>query len=91
MNDDKGIGPESATDLTQLRLADFIDFLPNATMMINRRGEVVFWNRAMETLTGVPASEMIGNADIALYKAKNGGGDASRRYFWGNISENISQ
>jgi diguanylate cyclase (GGDEF)-like protein/PAS domain S-box-containing protein len=68
MNDDKGIGQENATDLTQLRLADFIDFLPDATMMINRRGEVVFWNRAMETLTGVPASEMIGkgNYEYAL-------------------------
>lgn len=68
MNDDKGMGPENATDLTQLRLADFIDFLPDATMMINRRGEVVFWNRAMETLTGVPASEMIGkgNYEYAL-------------------------
>jgi len=68
MNDDKDIGQENATDLTQLHLVDFIDFLPDATMMINRRGEVVFWNRAMETLTGVPASEMIGkgNYEYAL-------------------------
>lgn len=68
MNDDKDIGQENATDLTQLHLADFIDFLPDATMMINRRGKVVFWNRAMETLTGVPASEMIGkgNYEYAL-------------------------
>jgi diguanylate cyclase (GGDEF)-like protein len=34
---------------------------------------------------------MVRNADIALYQAKNGGGSASRRYFGGNISENISQ
>ena len=68
MNDDRGIDQENAMDLSQLRLADFIDFLPDATMMINRRGEVVFWNHAMEILTGVPASEMIGkgNYEYAL-------------------------
>jgi diguanylate cyclase (GGDEF)-like protein/PAS domain S-box-containing protein len=68
MNDDKGIGQENAMGLSQLRLADFIDFLPDATMMINRRGEVVFWNHAMEILTGVPASKMIGkgNYEYAL-------------------------
>jgi len=68
MNDDKSIGQENAMDLSQLRLADFIDFLPDATMMINCRGEVVFWNHAMEILTGVPDSEMIGkgNYEYAL-------------------------
>jgi len=68
MNDDKSIGQENAMDLSQLRLADFIDFLPDATMMINCRGEVVFWNHATEILTGVPDSEMIGkgNYEYAL-------------------------
>ncbi len=34
------------------------DFLPDATIVIDRDGNVIAWNKAMETLTGVPAKEM---------------------------------
>ena len=37
-----------------------IDFLPDATLAIDLDGNVIAWNRAMETLTGVPAKEMLG-------------------------------
>jgi len=30
------------------------DFLPDATIVIDRDGKVVAWNKAMEALTGVP-------------------------------------
>ncbi|MFA5294420.1 MAG: SpoIIE family protein phosphatase [Methanoregulaceae archaeon] len=40
--------------------AEIIDFLPDATLVIDRDGTVIAWNKAMETLTGVPASSMLG-------------------------------
>lgn len=50
---------------TQLRLTDIVDFLPDATLIVNQRGEVVAWNRAMEVMTGVDAEDMIGRGDHA--------------------------
>ena len=40
-----------------------IDFLPDATLVIDREGKVIAWNRAMEDLTGVPAGDMLGKGD----------------------------
>jgi PAS domain S-box-containing protein len=54
---------ESDLRESQQRLADIISFLPDATMVINARGEVVAWNRAMENLTRVPAARMLGKGD----------------------------
>jgi PAS domain S-box-containing protein len=45
------------------RLADIIEFLPDATLVINRDGKVIFWNRAIEKMTGVLAKDMIGKGD----------------------------
>ena len=45
-------------------LADVIDFLPDATFVIDAAGRVIAWNRAMEDMTGVPAGEMIGKGDF---------------------------
>ena len=44
-------------------LADIINFLPDATLAINRVGEVITWNREMEELTGIPAASMLGKGD----------------------------
>jgi PAS domain S-box-containing protein len=44
-------------------LADIIDFLPDATLVIDQEGKVVTWNKAMEELTGIPAASMIGKGD----------------------------
>jgi len=49
--------------LAERRLADVIDFLPNATMVIDREGKVTAWNRAMEQITGVKAEDMLGRGD----------------------------
>jgi len=48
--------------------ADSIDFLPDATLVINTKGVVMAWNRAIEELTGIQASDMIGkgNYEYAL-------------------------
>jgi PAS domain S-box-containing protein len=42
------------------RLAEVIDFLPDATFAIDREGKVITWNRAMEKMTGARANDMIG-------------------------------
>ncbi|MEA4854839.1 MAG: PocR ligand-binding domain-containing protein [Solidesulfovibrio sp.] len=50
------------------RLADIIDFLPDPTMVVDAGGTVVFWNRAMEKLTGVGAVDMLGKGDFEYGK-----------------------
>lgn len=49
-------------------LFDIIDFLPDATMIINSDGRVVVWSREMTRLTGVAADMMVGrgNYEYAL-------------------------
>ncbi|MBN1661395.1 MAG: response regulator [Anaerolineae bacterium] len=53
---------------SQRRLADTIDFLPDATLVIDREGKVIAWNRAMEEMTGVRAQDMLhkGEYEYAL-------------------------
>lgn len=45
------------------QLADVIDFLPDATLVIDKEGRVITWNRAMEKLTGAKAEDVIGKGD----------------------------
>ena len=53
---------------SQRRMADIIDFLPDATLVIDRDGRVIAWNRAIEEMTGVKAADMVGrgNYEYAL-------------------------
>ena len=53
----------SATQESQRRLTDIINFLPDATLVIDVEGRVIAWNRAVEEMTGVPAEEMLGKGD----------------------------
>ncbi len=48
---------------SQRRLADIIDFLPDATLVIDKEGKVIAWNRAMEAMTGVKKEDMLGKGD----------------------------
>jgi two-component system phosphate regulon sensor histidine kinase PhoR len=48
---------------SQKRLADIINFLPDPTFALNRRGEVIVWNRAIEELTGIKASAILGKGN----------------------------
>jgi PAS domain S-box-containing protein len=59
---------EEALKESQQQLADIIEFLPDATFVIDCKGRVVAWNRAMEEMTGVKASYMLGkgNYEYAL-------------------------
>ena len=45
------------------RLADIINFLPDATFVIDRDGRVIAWNRAIEKMTEVKAEKMLGKGD----------------------------
>ncbi len=54
---------EEALRESQRRLTDIIDFLPDATLAINRRGMVIAWNRAIEEMTGVQAKDILGKGD----------------------------
>jgi len=59
---------EAAILESERRLADIINFLPDATLVIDHAGTVIAWNRAIEEMTGVPAKDMIGkgNYEYAL-------------------------
>ncbi|MDD5141808.1 response regulator [Methanoregula sp.] len=48
--------------------ADILNFLPDATFAINTEGIVIAWNRAMENLTGIPASGIVGKGGYAYAK-----------------------
>ena len=55
---------EEAHIRTERQLFDIINFLPDATFAIDRDGKVIAWNRAIEDMTGVPASDMLGKGDF---------------------------
>jgi PAS domain S-box-containing protein len=42
------------------RLNDIINFLPDATFVIDLDGRVITWNKAIEEMTGVGAGQMLG-------------------------------
>jgi PAS domain S-box-containing protein len=44
----------------QRRLADIIDFLPDATLVIDHESKVIAWNHAIEEMTGISTAEMLG-------------------------------
>ena len=50
---------------SERNLLNIIDFLPDATFVIDGRGRVTYWNRAMERLSGVRAAEIIARGDFA--------------------------
>ena len=50
---------------SQKKIADIIDFLPDATFAINIEGVVIAWNRAIEEMTGINRDDMLGEGDYA--------------------------
>ncbi|MEN6620887.1 MAG: PAS domain S-box protein [Smithella sp.] len=62
---------EAALMESERRLADTIDFLPDATFAIDLSGKVIAWNRAMEEMTGVKTKDILGKHNheyaIAFY------------------------
>jgi PAS domain S-box-containing protein len=56
---------EAARQTAEQRLADIIEFLPDATFVIDQNKRVVAWNHACEVMTGVPKEAMLGRGDYA--------------------------
>jgi PAS domain S-box-containing protein len=56
---------EKALRDSENKFATIIEFLPDATFVIDLEGKVVAWNRAMEEMTGVSKDDMIGQGDHA--------------------------
>jgi PAS domain S-box-containing protein len=54
---------EDAIKESERRLTDIIDFLPDATFVIDKEGRVIAWNRAIEAMTGIRASDILGKGD----------------------------
>ncbi|MBN2124696.1 MAG: PAS domain S-box protein [Deltaproteobacteria bacterium] len=48
---------------SERRLSDIINFLPDATFVIDLEGRVIAWNHSIEELTGTKAEEMVGKGD----------------------------
>ncbi|HWP97971.1 MAG TPA: PAS domain S-box protein [Syntrophomonadaceae bacterium] len=56
---------ESQFLATNQKLLDIIEFLPDATFVIDRDHRVIAWNRAIEELTGVKKDAIIGTRSYA--------------------------
>jgi PAS domain S-box-containing protein len=50
---------------SEQRMTDIFNFLPDATFAIDLEGRVIVWNRAIEEMTGLKASEIIGKGEQA--------------------------
>jgi PAS domain S-box-containing protein len=59
---------ESAMKESERLLASIINFLPDATFVIDKKGRVISWNRAIEKMTGIKAEQILGlgNYEYAL-------------------------
>jgi PAS domain S-box-containing protein len=56
---------ELALQVAHQELQDIIEFLPDATFVIDRDKKVLFWNRAMEEMTGIRKADILGKGDYA--------------------------
>lgn len=54
---------EKALIESHRRLNDIIEFLPDPTVVIDRSGRVLAWNKAMEEVTGISKDDMLGRGD----------------------------
>ncbi len=55
---------EQALLAAEQRWKDILDFLPDATFVIDNDARVISWNRAMETMTGIAAADIVGKGDF---------------------------
>jgi PAS domain S-box-containing protein len=60
-------GRRNADELheSQQRMADIINFLPDATFAIDLAGNVIAWNKAMEEITGIQKKDILGTGDYS--------------------------
>lgn len=56
-----GTGPNTVKP--KLLLPDIIDFLPDPTFPIDVQGVVIAWNKAIATLAGIQAEDIVGKGE----------------------------
>jgi two-component system, cell cycle sensor histidine kinase and response regulator CckA len=56
---------EAALRESESKLFNIIEFLPDATFVIDLEGKIIAWNRAIEEMTGVGKADMLGQGDHA--------------------------
>lgn len=56
---------ENNLHATNRKLTEIIDFLPDATYVVDKERRVIAWNRAIEEMTGVKKEDIIGKTDYA--------------------------
>jgi len=56
---------EHQLEVLHKEIVDIIEFLPDATFVVDTEKRVVAWNAAMERLTGMKKTEIIGRGDYA--------------------------
>ena len=54
---------EAALRESELRMTEVVEFLPDATFVVDCGGRVVIWNKAIEKMTGIAAAAMLGKGD----------------------------
>ena len=54
---------ELALQASHQQLQDIIEFLPDATLVIDREKKIIAWNRAMEEMTGSKKCDMLGKGE----------------------------
>jgi PAS domain S-box-containing protein len=64
-----------ALETANRQLMSIIDFLPDATFVIDQQGKVIAWNRAIEAMTGIRKEDILGKGEnayaIAFYGKPN--------------------
>jgi PAS domain S-box-containing protein len=58
-------GSEQKIRDNERRLSEIINFLPDATFAIDQKGVVIAWNNAMEEMTGVHKTDIIGTGNYS--------------------------
>lgn len=54
---------EAAIRESEQLLFNIINFLPDSTFVIDKEGRVIAWNKAMEDMTGIKASKILGKGN----------------------------
>jgi diguanylate cyclase (GGDEF)-like protein/PAS domain S-box-containing protein len=48
---------------SEQQLLEIVNFIPDATFAVDIQGRVIYWNRAIEAMTGVQSGQIIGKGD----------------------------
>ncbi|MBC7074486.1 MAG: PAS domain S-box protein [Syntrophomonadaceae bacterium] len=54
---------EQALQESEQRISDIINFLPDATVVIDKYGKVIAWNKAAEDMTGIKSENILGKGN----------------------------